>query len=90
MVNPGSNNTVVVSRDISHVQPITIQSGTAQFDGIVGSSVTVAPGAVFGGWATLTGDLTNNGRIAQSNSPGIMGVGGNYMQNAGSTMVVRM
>ena len=90
IVNPGAGGSVSVGHDILGFQPFTVQSGTARFDGEVDTSVTVAQGATLGGWATITGNLTNNGRIAQTNSPGVMDVGGNYSQTAGSTMVLRI
>lgn len=86
-VNPDAGNSVVVGRDISNVQPFTIQSGTATFNGNIGTSVTVAQGATFGGWTNIAGDLTNNGRVAQADSPGIISVAGSYSQSVGASLV---
>ncbi len=49
-----------------------------------GGSVVVSPGAL-GGSGEVVGDLTNNGgTVTPGNSPGELGIAGNYLQTSGS------
>ncbi len=62
----------------------TVNQGTMRLNGVMSDSLLVAAGATFGGSATVTGAVTNNGHIAPGNSPGTQTYLGNYTAGVGA------
>ncbi|MFM9865802.1 MAG: autotransporter domain-containing protein, partial [Micropepsaceae bacterium] len=47
-------------------------------------SLLVGAGGIFGGNATISGNVTNNGRLSPGNSPGTINILGNYVAGVGA------
>jgi autotransporter-associated beta strand protein len=69
----------------------TVNSGSLIVDGSIASAQTVVnSGGFLGGHGTIRGNLANSGTVSQINSPGTLTVTGNYTQNPGGTLRIRV
>ncbi len=68
---------------------VLLEEGSLFMNGGVGS-LTIAPGARFGGEGTVSGNLVNNGGFSPGFSPGTIIVAGNYTQNPGATLFIEI
>jgi len=68
----------------------TLNGGTLNLTGQVGGALTLTTGTLTGA-GTVAGNVTlNGGTFAPGNSIGTTTIGGNYVQNAGSTLEVEV
>lgn len=69
----------------------TFVNGSLALNSILGGNVFVASSGTLSGIGTILGNLTVNGVVSPGNgSIGTLTVGGNYLQNSGSTYVVQV
>jgi autotransporter-associated beta strand protein len=52
--------------------------------------VVVAQNALLGGSGTINGNLTNDGVVAPGNSPGVLTINGNFIQNSSGTLQMEL
>ncbi len=78
---------------LTFANPVTIgilavDAGAARVNATLTGSVTVASGAFLDGIGTITGNVTNAGRLAPGNSIGALTVGGNFTQSSTGVLEV--
>lgn len=76
-----------VAGDLGYSGVTQVQNGTMIVNGAVGN-VVVGPNGIFGGLASITGNLTNQGTLSPGNSPGTMTVAGDYV--GGGTLLAEV
>jgi autotransporter-associated beta strand protein len=76
--------TFTVNNNIALLGLTTVNGGTMRVNGTMADGLLVGPGGIFGGNATITGNVTNNGRMAPGNSPGTINILGNYVAGVGA------
>ena len=83
VVNNGGtlNNTGTINNSNVTVDTIVNTGGKLLNNGTITNNVLVNVGGTFGGNGTITGKFTGNGTTSPGNSPGIMTVTGNYVEN---------
>lgn len=62
----------------------TVNQGVMIMNGTMADGLLVNSLGTFGGNATITGNVTNNGRMSPGNSPGTIAIGGNYTAGVGA------
>jgi autotransporter-associated beta strand protein len=66
---------------------IELEAGSLYSNSSIGS-LNIASGAFFGGNATVTGNVVNNGTLSPGNSPGQIIVAGNFTQLPAGTLLI--
>lgn len=77
--------TFTINGNTTYTGLTTVNGGQLNINGTMSDGLLVASGGRFGGNATVTGNVTNNGTIAPGNSPGIQTYLANYTAGAGAT-----
>lgn len=80
-------NTLWLAGANSYTGATSVEAGRLQVDGSLRSTVSVAAGAVLGGYGRV-GGIANNGTVAPGGSIGRLAVTGDYVQAAGGVLQV--
>ena len=84
----GTTGGTTYDGDIMGVETFNVTGGTWHLNGQISGDITVT-GGTLGGMAQIV-NLVNSGTLAPGNSIGTLTVGGNYTQNAGSTLEIEV
>jgi autotransporter-associated beta strand protein len=85
-----ADNVLTLNGASTYTGDTLVNAGELVLNGSVAGNVSVAAGALMTGTGSIAGDLVNAGTISPGNSQGTFTVGGNYLQQAGSTLVVEL
>ncbi|NOT41325.1 MAG: hypothetical protein HOP13_12610, partial [Alphaproteobacteria bacterium] len=75
---------MTVNANLAYTGLTTVNGGELRVNGTMADSLLVGPGGIFSGNATISGNVTNNGRMAPGNSPGTINILGNYVAGVGA------
>jgi hypothetical protein len=77
--------------DVTGSGTVHVDGGTTTFNGqLAGSTVTISSDAVLKGSGTFQTNLTNLGRLAPGNSPGIITIDGDFTQTSTSSLEIEV
>ena len=86
-----SAGTLVLTGFSPYVGNTTINAGTLQVDGFIGSKNTIVNiGGALTGLGTLGGNVINGGIVSPGHSPGTLTVKGNYTQTPAGTLIIEV
>jgi autotransporter-associated beta strand protein len=92
-----SGGTLAISGSLSNASPITMSTRTAlalQGGSVKAAGITVPAGAIFSGWGSVSGGVTNNGtyhgRGYLTGTAGTLAVAGGLVVNAGAATFMRV
>jgi hypothetical protein len=92
LVLTGPGTTTVASGHTLKSGPLTVSGGVLQDDGTVESASMTLTGGTLTGAGVLTGNLTNTAGVLEpgDGAPGELYVSGEYKQEAGGTLAIRL